>query len=220
MKKFIHSHRTSLVGLGLLAALGASAFATAQPAPPGSDTPTARMVEDSEALRDEHLAMRAERRVAREAGREARLEGRIAFMRTRLGITDAQAPLWGAFAESLRNNRLERVAARPGPRDPDAGRPPLVERLERQQEMLAARANQLNATIETLTPLYQSFDDEQRRTADRVFRRVGNNGFAMRGQRGERNRSWRGGARREFRRDRSRGPRGSGQGFEAPPQEL
>ena len=199
MKKFIHSHRTSLVGLGLLAALGASAFATAQPAPPQSDTPAVRMVEDRQALRQEHLAMRAERRAAREAG---------------------QAPLWDRFSESLSNNMLERVAARPGPRDPQAGPPTLLERLEREQARLAARANQLDATASTLVPLYQSFDDEQRRTADRVFRRVGNNGFAMRGQRGERNRSWRGGARRGFPRDRSRGPRGGGQGFEAPPQEL
>jgi len=220
MKKFIHSHRTSLVGLGLLAALGASAFATAQPAPPQSDTPAVRMVEDRQALRQEHLAMRAERRAAREAGREARLEGRLAFMRTRLGITDAQAPLWDRFSESLSNNMLERVAARPGPRDPQAGPPTLLERLEREQARLAARANQLDATASTLVPLYQSFDDEQRRTADRVFRRVGNNGFAMRGQRGERNRSWRGGARRGFPRDRSRGPRGGGQGFEGTPQEL
>ena len=30
------------------------------------------------------------------------LEGRIAFLRTELGITDAQMPLFNAFAEALR----------------------------------------------------------------------------------------------------------------------
>jgi len=211
MKKFIHSHRTSLVGLGLIAALGASAFATAQPAPPQSDTPAARMVEDREALREEHLTMRAERRAAREAGRGARLEGHLAFMRTRLGITDAQAPLWDAFAESLRNNMLERVAARPEQRSREAGPTTLLERLEREQARLAARANQLDATASTLTPLYESFDDEQRQTADRVLRRVGSDDFAMRGQRRERREGPRRGPRRGQR---------DGQRFEAPTQQL
>ena len=224
MKKLIYSHRRSLVGPGLIAALGASAFAMAQPAPAASDAPATRMAEDPEALREEHLAMRAERRVAREAGREARLEGHLAFMRNRLGITDAQAPLWDAFAENHRNNMLERVEARPEPRDPDAGRPSLVERLERQQARLAARVDRLDATANNLVPLYSALDNEQKEIADRVFRHLQEDRFAMRGERGRRG-DLRGGQRG----DRWRGRRGGqdfggqdfgGQDFESLPQQL
>ncbi len=211
MKKLIHSHRRSLVGLGLVAALGASALAMAQPAPAPSDAPATRMVEDPEALREEHLTMRAERRAAREAGREARLEGRLAFMRNRLGITDAQAPLWDAFAESHRNNMFERVEARPEPRDPDAERPSLIERLERQQASLAARVDQLDATAIALVPLYNALDNEQREIADRVFRHLEGDRFSRRGERGRRGDGWRG---------RRGGQDFGGQDFESPPQQL
>jgi hypothetical protein len=183
MKKFIHSHRTGLAGLGLIAALGVSAVAMAQPAPPQSNAPAARTIADREATRDEQITRRAERRAAREEDRGARLEGHIAYMRTRLGITEAQAPLWDAFAGSLRNSMLQRAAMRPEPRDPNAGPPSLLERLERQQARHSARADQLAATASTLVPLYNALDDEQRETADRVLRRTGNGAFAIRDQR-------------------------------------
>jgi hypothetical protein len=179
MKKFIPSHHRSLIGLGLVAALGASAFAMAQPAPPPSDVPAARMVEDRIALREEHRAMRAERRAARIAGREARFEGRLAFMRTRIGITDAQAPLWDALAENLRNNMSERVGTRSEARDPDAGPPTALERLEREQERLAARVDHLDATASALAPLYNALDAEQKEIADRMLRHIENGRFTM-----------------------------------------
>jgi len=213
MKKFIPSHHRSLVGLGLVAALGASAFAMAQPAPTPSDVPAVRMVEDRVALREEHRAMRAERRAAREAGREARFEGHLAFMRARLGITDAQAPLWDALAENLRSNMNERVETRSEPRDPDAGLRSALERLEREQERLAARIDRLDAAASALTPLYNALDDEQKEIADHVLRRIDSGRFAM-GRDDRRGRPYgrqRGGMRRA--------PT-NGEGFEQPPQQL
>lgn len=179
MKYFIPSQYRILVGLGLIAALGASAFATAQPAPTPPDVPAARMVEDRIALREEHRATRAERRAAREAGREARFEGHLAFMRDRLGITDAQAPLWDAFADNLRDNMGERIQARSEQRDPELGPPSVLERLEREQERLSARLDRLDATANALTPLYEALDDGQKEIADRMLRRMENGRFAM-----------------------------------------
>jgi len=213
MKKFIPSHHRNLVGLGLVVALGASAFAVAQPAPTPSEIPTARMVEDRIALREEHRAMRAERRAARIAGREARFEGHLAYMRARLGITDEQAPLWDALAENLRNNMNERIEARSEPRDPDAGPPSVLERLEREQERLAARIDHLDATASALTPLYDALDDEQKEIADRVFRRIESGRFAIGrdGRRGRPRVHLRGGARRGL---------DNGESFEPSPQQL
>ncbi len=193
MKKLIPSQHRVLIGLGLMAALGASAFAAAQPAPAPSDFPTARMVEDRIALREEHRAMRAERRAAREARREAQLEGHLAFVRTRLGITDAQAPLWDAFAENVRNNMSERAEARLDPIDRDSGPLSALERLEREQERLAARIDRLDATASTLAPLYNALDDEQKEIADHMLRHIESGRFAM--GRGGARRYWRGGMR-------------------------
>lgn len=216
MKNFIHSRHKSLVGLGLVAALGASAFAVAQPAPTQPEVPAARMVEDRDALREEHLAMRAERRAAREAGREARLEGRLSFMRTRLSITDAQAPLWDALAENLRNNMAERVEARPEPHGRDAGRPSVLERLEREQERIAVRSEHLESTAAVLVPLYNALDDEQKLVADRVFRRLDGDQFAMRGGAGAR-----GGPNGDMRRGRrGGGPDFDGRRFGRGPERL
>ncbi len=226
MKKFSPSHLRGFAGLGLVAALGVSAFAMAQPAPTPSDVPAARLVEDRVALREEHRAMRAEQRAARIAGREARVEARLTFIRTRLGITDAQAPLWDALAESLRNNRLEQFEARSERRDPDSGPPSAVERLAREQERLAARADQLAATANALGPLYDALDTEQKEIADRLLRRFERDRFAMAGERGRRggadrgrwggHRGWRhrrqgGGMRRDLENE---------QEFEQPPQQL
>ena len=193
MKKFIPSQHKILVGLGLIAALGASAFATAQPAPPPPDIPAARMVEDRIALREEHRAMRAERRAAREARQEARLEGHLAFMRERLEITDTQVPLWDAFAGHLRESMDERNEARSELRDPDLGPPSALERLEREQERLAARIDRLNATANALAPLYDALDNEQKEVADRMLRRIENGRFAMwrDRQRSQRRGGWR-----------------------------
>jgi hypothetical protein len=39
------------------------------------------------------------------------VEGRIAFLKAELKITDAQAPQWNAFAETLRSNAMSHRAA-------------------------------------------------------------------------------------------------------------
>ena len=180
MNKFIPSQNRVLIGLGLIAALGASAFATAQPAPTPSDIPAARMVEDRIALREEHRAMLAERHAAREARREARLEGHLAFMRARLGITDAQAPLWDVFADHVRTNVNERWEARLDPRERDSGQLSALEQVKRERERLAARIDRLDTTESILTPLYEALDDEQKAIADRALKHIENGRFALR----------------------------------------
>jgi len=56
----------------------------------------------------------------------ARLEGSIAFLRTELRITEAQAPAWDAFAATLRAGRDHLDAARAALQDSSTGIDPLM----------------------------------------------------------------------------------------------
>jgi len=206
MKTFLFAHRRSLLGLGLIAALGTGAYAVAQPAPPRP--PSARMVEDRDALREEHLARRHAMRQHFEETREARFEGQLAYLKTRLRITDEQTPLWENFAATLRTNMEERGAARPAPRGQGAAPPSLLERLEAEQARIARRADHLSATAQSLVPLYNSFDDQQKQIADRVLGHAGDARMAMRDRPG------RPGGQRGT--NRGRGERFDGPPFEEP----
>src|SRR5450759_3310849 len=72
-----------------------------------------------------------------------RVEGRIAFLRTELKITDAQAGAWNAFADALRANakKLAEVRAsmmpKPGDAQPQAST--MADRLDLQEQWLLAR---------------------------------------------------------------------------------
>jgi hypothetical protein len=192
MHQFLFSHRLSVTGLCLAAVLSAGACAMAQPVAAPPEGPAARLIDDGGALnetrRAEHEAMRQsireEMRAERAANGEARLEAYIAYTRTRLGISEAQAPLWEAFAATLRESRQERLDARPAPRDPALGPLTLVERIEREQARLNARSQRLAATANALLPLYGTFDDNQKRLADEMLSPDGiGEGMAPRGPR-------------------------------------
>ncbi len=158
------STRMAALGLGLAAVLGAGTYyAVAQPAAP----PAPLTAEERTALREER---RAERQALREAERVAQLEGRIAFLGSRLMITDAQAPLWDAFAGALRDEHAARAQARPAPPDPLVGPPSLPERLERRQADLTARSERMETFVSVLTPLYAALSVEQKVIADRLLR--------------------------------------------------
>jgi hypothetical protein len=95
----------------------------------------------------------------------AHVEGRIASLKTELKITDAQTPQWNRFADALRdtaksmNGMHEQMMASGSPAT-------LPEQLDRHEKMMSAHLASLGALKEALTPLYQSFSDEQKKTAD------------------------------------------------------
>ena len=99
------------------------------------------------------------------------VEGRIAFLEAELRITPAQEPLWGRLAETMRANAktMAGMMHQGGTPAQDAV-PSLPERLDRQEEVLAARLDALRAMKSALTPLYAAFSDEQKRTADELIR--------------------------------------------------
>jgi hypothetical protein len=99
--------------------------------------------------------------------RPSRIEGRIAFLRAELKITDAQAPLFEAVANVMReNDRQMRAAFENRKRPQQVG---LLDRLDRRQkraEEMAAATGKLKAAW---TPLYAALDDAQKKTADELL---------------------------------------------------
>jgi len=96
------------------------------------------------------------------------VEGRIAFLRAELKITDAQSRDWNQFADALRANAKSHADVHGAAVRPDDPQPNLLQRLQQQEQLLAARQKAAQQIVLTLTPLYTAFSDEQKRLADRL----------------------------------------------------
>lgn len=94
----------------------------------------------------------------------ARLEGRIAFLRTELRITDAQAAAWDAFANTLRSGREHLDAARAALQEGATTVDPMA-RLESFERHLRERAETMHMTRMAFDTLYAQLDDAQKRVA-------------------------------------------------------
>jgi hypothetical protein len=101
--------------------------------------------------------------------RPSRIEGRIAFLRTELHITDAQAPLWDKVAAVLRENDRARRDAFASMRAARDQRPTVLDRLERRQKFAEQQAAATAKLRTALEPLYASMSDQQKKTADELF---------------------------------------------------
>ena len=94
----------------------------------------------------------------------ARLEGRIAFLRTELRITPAQAQAWEAFANTLRSGREHLDAARAALQEGTTAADPMA-RLESFENHLRARTEAIHMTRMAFNTLYGQLDDAQKRMA-------------------------------------------------------
>lgn len=95
------------------------------------------------------------------------IEGRIAFLKTELKITDAQLPLWNAFAQAMRDNATAMQAMPHTMMGMKATTLP---------DKLAARETTLTAHIEAVRnlkaaadPLYAALNADQKKTADEIM---------------------------------------------------
>ena len=107
------------------------------------------------------------------------IEGRLAFLRTELHITDAQAKVWDAFANALRAEsetaqakREERKAQMEAGAQTraDRKRPTVVERLERSELRLTAALERYKKLKTAVEPLYAALSEDQKELADKLFR--------------------------------------------------
>ena len=101
------------------------------------------------------------------------VEGRIAFLRTELKVTDAQANVWNAFADVLRANAKKLGEARSSMMSHmTAGQqqaPALIERLNLQEQWLAARLEGARAIKSAFTNLFGVLSDDQKKTANELL---------------------------------------------------
>jgi hypothetical protein len=142
--------------------------AIAQTATPPAKAPEARSEQGQHAKRPHQLP-------------SERVEARLAYIQTALKITDKQKPQWETFASTMRKQAREsdkRVQERRTRMAEHSKRQQLtaIERLERQQQWMAARAQHLNELIAAGKPLYASLTPEQKQVADGLLTSQGGRG--------------------------------------------
>jgi len=96
------------------------------------------------------------------------VEGRIAYLKAELKITDAQEPLWTAFAETLRGN-AQAMNQRMGQMMTMRTAAALPERIEAREMLMTSHLEALRKTKAALLPLYAALSDEQKKTADEIL---------------------------------------------------
>src|SRR6266571_2769229 len=102
-----------------------------------------------------------------------RVEGRIAFLRTELKISDAQASAWNTFADALRANakKLGELRASMMGKPGEAQQPAatMADRLDRQEQWLLARLEGTRAMKAAFTKLNEALSDEQKKNANDIL---------------------------------------------------
>jgi len=99
------------------------------------------------------------------------IEARLAYAKTALKITDAQAKQWNVVADLMRKQAKDQdalITARRAHRDEQ---PNAIERLELRQKMMANAAARLSDLITAAQPLYATFSDDQKHLADDLLER-------------------------------------------------
>ena len=115
------------------------------------------------------------RRAAFEPGRH--IEGRIAYLKTELKITDAQAPLFEAVANVMRENAKGMgEAARSLRGDPNQPRTALT-RLDARAKFAQLHADGEAKMLAAFRPLYQAMSPDQQKAADEMFEHHGHGHF-------------------------------------------
>jgi hypothetical protein len=102
----------------------------------------------------------------------AMIEAHLAFLKTALKVTDAQAPAWNTVADMLREQAKRHdgeVMARREVRKDAAQPPDLPDMLQDRQRMAVIEADNLSKLLIALKPFYVMLNAEQKETADHLF---------------------------------------------------
>jgi hypothetical protein len=100
------------------------------------------------------------------------IDGRIAFLRAELRLTEAQRPLFDAYAEALRaaGATMRALHERMWTRDVPESVP---DRLQWHIEGMTARLQATTALKAAVSPLYEALADEQREMFDELIDPMG-----------------------------------------------
>jgi hypothetical protein len=96
------------------------------------------------------------------------IEGRLAFLKTELKITDAQLPVWNAFAQAMRDNATA-MQAMPRAMTGTNKAVALPDKLAERETMMAAHLNALRKLKAAADPLYAALNADQKKTADEIM---------------------------------------------------
>ena len=96
------------------------------------------------------------------------IEGRLAFLKTELKITDAQLPLWNAFAQAMRDD-ASTIQAMPHPMMEMNKAATLPDKLAARQTILTARLEAVRKLKAAADPLYAALNPDQKKTADEIM---------------------------------------------------
>jgi hypothetical protein len=102
-------------------------------------------------------------------GMPRHLDGWLAFLRTELKITDAQAGVWSDFAEAIHVNAARMGESHASMSHQDAASPNLPDRLLAQEQMMAGRLTAMRRMRETIDTLYAVLSDAQKKMADELL---------------------------------------------------
>jgi hypothetical protein len=97
------------------------------------------------------------------------IEGGLGYIKAELKVTNAQEPLWNAYAASARDNAntmISHCTAMMAKRGSQAGLP---DRLDQHEQLMAAQLDAVRAMNNALKPLYAALSDSQKKTADQLF---------------------------------------------------
>lgn len=101
-----------------------------------------------------------------------RIDGRLAYMKTELKITDAQAAAWNELAKVIRDTaETHNAMMREMMKDVRSGsflEKPLPERLTIQEMHMEARLGQIKAVKAAVDTLYALLNESQKQTADDI----------------------------------------------------
>jgi len=99
------------------------------------------------------------------------VEGRLAFLKAELNITSEQESLWNDYVGAVRDT-AKSMATRCSSmmKQGEASKQSLPDRLDAQEQFVAARLDALRAVSKALKPLYGALSDAQKQAADELIR--------------------------------------------------
>jgi hypothetical protein len=98
------------------------------------------------------------------------VEGRLAFLKAELAITSEQESLWDDYAAAVRDNAKSVASRCSSMMKQGEAKQSLPDRLDAQEQFVAARLDALRAVSKALKPLYGSLNDTQKQHADELIR--------------------------------------------------
>jgi hypothetical protein len=97
-----------------------------------------------------------------------RMEGRLSFLKTELKITEAQAPAWNELAQAIRTSAKQRHERMKSLFADEDKAKTLPERLELQEQLVAARLDELRQLKTAVQGLYAVLTEDQKKEADDI----------------------------------------------------